>query len=105
MLTTHRLRVLAGAVALAGATLATGTAPASAAPYCSAGSKVDFARVQLFADANCRGGSMIIKGGSEGDRPNFARFRNFDGRVYDVDNSRSSVAVADDNCIRVFDGP
>ncbi len=47
---------------------------------------------------------MIIKAGSDGDRPNFASFRNFDGRVYNVDNSRSSAAVADGTCIRVFDG-
>lgn len=93
-----------GVFAAVGLTSLTGAATASAAPYCAAGSKADFARVQLFADANCRGGSMIIKGGSEGDRPNFARFTNYDGRVYNVDNSRSSAAVANGTCIRVFDG-
>jgi hypothetical protein len=95
----------AGAAVLAATALTTMAAPASAAPYCAASAKASFARAQLFADANCKGGSMIIKRDeANGDRPNFAQFRNYDGRTFDIDNSRSSVAVAAGSCIRVFDG-
>jgi hypothetical protein len=101
----HRMFSMAGAAVLAATALTAIAAPASAAPYCDASAKASFARAQLFADANCKGGSMIIKSAdANGDRPNFAQFRNYDGRTYDVDNTRSSVAVAAGNCIRVFDG-
>jgi len=101
----HRKFSIAGAAVLLATALTTMAAPASAAPYCNATAKASFARAQLFADANCKGGSMIIKSAdANGDRPNFAQFRNYDGRTYNIDNTRSSVAVAAGNCIRVFDG-
>jgi hypothetical protein len=91
---------------LAATALTAIAAPASAAPYCDVKAKASFARAQLFADPHCKGGSMIIKSGAaNGDRPNFAQFRNYDGRNHNIDNTRSSVAVAAGNCIRVFDGP
>lgn len=97
-------RLMTGlAVAVAAAILGQGTA--MAAPYCDGAAKASFARAQLFADANCKGGSMIIsQSEANGDRPNFAHFRNYDGRTFNVDNTRSSAAVAAGNCIRVFDG-
>jgi hypothetical protein len=96
---------VAGAAVLTATALTAMAGPASAAPYCNSAAKASFARAQLFADVNCKGGSMIIKStDANGDRPNFAQFRNHDGRTYDVDNTRSSVAVAAGNCIRVFDG-
>jgi len=101
----HRKLSIAGAAILTATALTAMATPASAAPYCKAAAKASFARAQLFAGANCKGGSMIIKSGeANGDRPNFAQFRNYDGRTYDIDNTRSSVAVAAGNCIRVFDG-
>jgi hypothetical protein len=101
----YRKFSIAGAAVLTATALTTTAAPASAAPYCHAVAKASFARAQLFADTNCKGGSVIIKSAdTNGDRPNFAQFRNYDGRTYDIDNTRSSVAVAARNCIRVFDG-
>lgn len=48
---------------------------------------------------------MIVKAGdANGDRPDFTKFRNFDGKIYNVSNSRSSVAIAPGTCIRLFDG-
>ncbi len=101
----HRKLFTSAAVALAATALTATAPPAGAAPYCDGAAKAGFARAQLFADANCKGGSMIIKQGeANGDRPDFARFRNYDGRTYNVDNTRSSAAVAAGSCIRVFDG-
>jgi len=87
------------------AALAPLPATAAADPgYCAPDAKAGSARVQLYADARCGGGSMIVPEQGNGDRPDFRRFANFDGRIYDVDDSRSSLAVAAGSCVRVFDG-
>ena len=81
-------------------------APAQADPnYCVGDALPSYARVALFAGAQCGGGSVSVNiNESNGDRPNFGAFRNFDGRVYNVDNSRSSLALRAGSCVRVFDG-
>ena len=39
-----------------------------------------------------------------GDRPDFAAFTNYEGNVYDIDDTRDSIAVAPATCVRLFDG-
>jgi hypothetical protein len=46
---------------------------------------------------------LWVAGGS-GDRPDFAAVTNYEGAVYDIDDTRDSVAVAPATCIRLFDG-
>lgn len=79
-------------------------AVSAGADPCAADAKAGFARVQLWKDAGCAGGSVIVPAERDDDRPNFALFRNHDGALYNVDNNRSSVAVADGFCVRLFDG-
>jgi hypothetical protein len=78
---------------------------ASAQSYCPPNAKAGFAVVQMWNGANCTGGSIIVPGGGDLQRPNFAAIPNFDGRIYNIDNSRSSLAVAPNYCVKVFDGP
>ena len=101
--TTRRAAGLAAAVA---GLLLTSAAPAAAGQTtaCAAGARADFARVQLYRDANCGGPSVIVKAEGDGNRPDFARFRNFDGTLRSVDNTRSSLAIAPQTCVRLFDG-
>lgn len=101
----HRIAaavLLAVGLGLAGAAAWPGASP-GAGP-CAADAKAGFARVQLWSDPGCAGGSVIVAAESEDDRANFAAFRNYDGSTRNVDNSRSSVAVADGFCARLFDG-
>jgi hypothetical protein len=101
----YRKFSIVGAAVLTATGLTVMAAPAIAAPYCDTATKASFARAQLFAETHCKGGSMIIKStDANGDRSNFAQFRNYDARTYHFDNTRSSLAVAAGNCIRVFDG-
>ena len=98
------LRAAAG-VGLAGAVLLGGAGAASAGPYCADGARSAVARVQLWKGAHCRGSSVIV-GVADADpqRPSFAAFRSRNGRTYNVDDNRSSLAVAPGTCVRVFDG-
>lgn len=85
------------AVLLLGAAL--GADPAAAA--CGPGSKKAFAKVELWPNADCTGGSVIL-GKNGDDVPNFEQFPNYDGRVLDANNSRSSMAIASGWCVRLF---
>jgi hypothetical protein len=82
----------------------TGGAPAARADACAADAKGSYARAELYRDLNCVRPSVSVGFMGTGDRPDFAAFTNYEGVVYDVDNSRSSLAVAAGNCVRLFDG-
>ncbi|MET0817917.1 MAG: hypothetical protein ABWZ67_10185 [Solirubrobacteraceae bacterium] len=91
-------------IAAAGAAVAlTGVAPARA-DACAADAKGGYARVELYRELNCVRPSVSAGFAGSGDRPDFAAFTNYEGIVYDVDDSRSSLAVAAGNCVRLFDG-
>jgi cell wall-associated NlpC family hydrolase len=77
---------------------------AGSAAGCAGSAKAGFARVQLFADRDCKGASVIVPKTGDANRPSFASFRNYDGTIRDVDNSRSSVAIDTGTCVRFFDG-
>jgi cell wall-associated NlpC family hydrolase len=77
---------------------------AGSAAGCAGNAKAGFARVQLFAEPDCKGGSVIVAKAGDANRPSFAAFRNYDGSVRDVDDSRSSVAIDAGTCVRLFDG-
>lgn len=83
--------------------LALDASPALAA-QCPQNAKASFARVQLFKDANCAGGSVIVPKAGDGDRPNFAAFRDYDGSNRNVDKTRSSVVIDANTCVRFFAG-
>ena len=103
----RRLTPLLVAVLVGGALSATlGAAPALAGPSagCATSAKADFARVQLYKDADCKGASVIVPKTGDGNRPNFAAFGNFDGSTRSVDDSRSSLAIDRGTCVRLFDG-
>jgi hypothetical protein len=87
------------AVAVSGA----GSAPASA-DACAADAKGSYARVELYREVNCVRPSVSVGFSGDGDRPDFTAFTNYEGSVYDIDNSRSSLAVAAATCVRLFDG-
>ncbi len=94
-------------LALGGALCAAGsaaTAQAGTARGCAPSARAQFARVQLYEDANCRGASVIVRATEGGNRPDFARFENFDGTVRSVDGTRSSLAIDRGTCVRLFDG-
>lgn len=100
-----RRRIVTAVLGIAGAALVSTPGVASAESYCADGVRAAFAGVQLWRDANCHGGSVIVPAGDPSpSRPNFAAFRNYDGRTYNVDNNRSSLAVAPGTCVRVYDG-
>ena len=90
----------AGAVAV----LAGTAAPAARADACPADARASYARVQLFKDSACSGASVSVGFTGSGDRPDFAAFTNYEGAVYDIDDTRDSVAIAPATCIRLFDG-
>jgi hypothetical protein len=90
----------AGAVAV----LAGTGAPAARADACPADARASYARVQLFKDGACSGASVSVGFTGSGDRPDFAAFTNYEGAVYDIDDTRDSAAVAPATCIRLFDG-
>jgi hypothetical protein len=56
------------------------------------------------ATAPVTGASVSVGFTGSGDRPDFAAFTNYEGNVYDVDDTRDSVAVAPATCVRLFDG-
>jgi hypothetical protein len=60
--------------------------------------------VQLFRDGACTGASVSVGFAGSGDRPDFAAFTNYEGSVYDIDDTRDSIAVAPATCVRLFDG-
>jgi hypothetical protein len=83
----------------------TGSAPAPAqADACPADARASYARVQLFRDGACTGASVSVGFAGSGDRPDFAAFTNYEGSVYDIDDTRDSIAVAPATCVRLFDG-
>ena len=90
----------AGAVAV----LAGTAPPAARADACPAAARASYARVQLFKDSACSGASVSAGFTGSGDRPDFAAFTNYEGAVYDIDDTRDSVAIAPATCIRLFDG-
>ena len=47
---------------------------------------------------------MSVGFSGSGDRPDFEAFTNYVGDVYDIDDSRDSIAVAPATCVRMFDG-
>ena len=97
-----RIRWLAAAAVAVGLT---GVAPAPArADACAADARASYARVQLFRDSACTGASVSVGFTGSGDRPDFAAFTNYEGNVYDIDDTRDSVAVAPATCVRLFDG-
>lgn len=89
------------------AMLALGAPAAVADPAsCPADARISWARVQLFSGANCGGGQMVVKSDDASpDRADFRSFRNWDGKTYDVDNSRSSLIVAPGSCVRLYEHP
>ena len=92
------------AAAAAGAALI-GMAPGQArAEACAADAKGSYARVELYRDVDCVRPSVSVGFAGNGDRPSFATFTNYEGVVYDIDNSRSSIAIAAATCARLFDG-
>ena len=98
----RRITWIAAAAVAAGLT---GTAPAAArADACAADARASYARVQLFRDGACSGASVSVGFTGSGDRPDFAAFTNYEGNVYDIDDTRDSMAVAPATCVRLFDG-
>jgi hypothetical protein len=87
------------------AALALGAPAASADPAsCPADARISWARVQLFNGANCGGGQMVVKSDDgDPDRSDFRAFRNWDGKTYDVNDSRSSLIVAAGSCVRLYE--
>ena len=93
---------MAGACAAA---VVSGAGASSArADTCAADARSSYARVELFRDGDCRGASVSVGFSGSGDRPDFEAFTNYVGEVYDIDDSRDSIAVAPATCVRLFDG-
>jgi hypothetical protein len=99
--TVRRSTWIAAATAVAALGMAPGQARADA---CAADAKGSYARVELYRDLNCVRPSVSLGFVGSGDRPNFATFTNYEGSVYDIDDSRSSIAIAAATCARLFDG-
>jgi hypothetical protein len=95
---THSLLLLCGLIAVG---VSVGATPASAA--CTAGSKNDAAKVQLWADKGCLGGTVSVGFTGDDDRPDFRSFLGRTGDVKNVNNDRSSIAVAGGWCAKFFD--
>ena len=91
-------------VGLAAAVLIGAPPPPASADACPADARASYARVQLFRDGACTGASVSVGFTGSGDRPDFAAFVNYEGAVYDIDDSRDSVALAPATCVRLFDG-
>ena len=87
-------------VALAGVAL--GAASPAQAAECPGDARVRDVRVQLWMDRGCEGAWIEVPFGGDGDRPDFRRFEHSDGDEYDVDDNRSSAAVAPGTCVRFF---
>ncbi len=96
-----RLRSLVLAVLTAGAGLATvGAGPAAAA--CTSASKPAGMKVALWERSDCTGSPANIGRSGEDDVPDFTRFPHTE-RVVDVNDDRSSLAVGQGYCVRLFD--
>jgi hypothetical protein len=93
---------IVGVLVVAG--LSGAAAPPARADACTADARASYARVMLFRDGACTGAAVSVGFSGSGDRPDFAAFTNYEGSVYDVDDTRDSVAVAPGNCVRLFDG-
>jgi hypothetical protein len=77
--------------------------PSSAqASECAGGERIRDVRVQLWMDRGCEGPWIEVPFGGNGDRADFSRFEHSDGEDYDVDDNRSSAAVAPGTCVRFF---
>ena len=101
----RRVRTSTWIAAAAVAVALIGPAPGQArADACAADAKGSYARVELYRELNCVRPSVSVGFAGTGDRPNFATFTNYEGGVYDIDNSRSSIAIAAATCVRLFDG-
>ncbi len=90
--------LLLGLIAIAGSA---GASPASAA--CTAGTKTDAAKVQLWADKGCLGNAVAVGFTGDDDRPDFRNFVGRTGDVKNVNNDRSSLALAAGWCAKFFD--
>ena len=53
-------------------------------------------------DRGCEGAWIEVSFGGDGDRADFGSFEHSDGDEYDVDDNRSSAAVAPGTCVRFF---
>ena len=91
------------AVCAAAVLIGVPAAPASA-DACAADARGSYARVELFRDGACTGASVSVGFTGSGDRPDFAAFLNYEGAVYDIDDTRDSLALAPATCVRLFDG-
>lgn len=91
-------------VALAGAALGAAGPSSAQAAECPGDARVRDVRVQLWMDRGCEGAWIEVPFGGDGDRSDFRRFEHSDGEEYDVDDNRSSVAVAPGTCVRFFFG-
>ena len=96
--------VLVVALALAVGLSVTGTAQAH--HYCAPGVRDADARVKLWRDSKCGGPNVVVGlAQPEGNRPDFRAFRDDQsGNTFNVDNTRSSLAIAPGNCVRLYDG-
>jgi hypothetical protein len=79
---------------------------AQAHHYCPHGVREAGERVKLWRDSNCGGGNVVVgEAVAEGNRPDFRAFRDDEsGGTFNVDNTRSSLAIAPGNCVRLYDG-
>jgi hypothetical protein len=89
---------------LAAAVLAGASPQPARADACPADARASYARVMLFKDSACSGPAVSVGFEGSGDRPDFAAFTNYEGSVYDIDDTRDSLAIAPGNCVRLFDG-
>jgi hypothetical protein len=92
------------AAALAAAALPGAAPQAAKADACPADARHSYARVELFKDSACSGASVSVGFTGSGDRPDFTKFTNYENSVYDIDDTRDSIAVAPATCVRLFDG-
>ena len=93
------IAVAAAIVALTGVETA-----AARSDGCAAGARHSYASVELFRERNCTGASVSVGLTGNRDRPDFSAFANYEGVVYDIDDTRDSIAVAPATCARLFDG-
>jgi hypothetical protein len=89
-------------IALAGTALGAAAPSSAQAAECPGDARIRDVRVQLWIDRGCAGAWIEIPFGGDGDRADFGRFEHSDGDEYDVDDNRSSAAVAPGTCVRFF---
>jgi hypothetical protein len=97
---------VAGVVVLALAVWLSVADAAQAHHYCAHGVREAGERVKLWRDARCAGPNVVVgEAVAEGNRPDFRAFRDDEsGSTFNVDNTRSSLAIAPGNCVRLYDG-